>query len=495
MSTPWDALKERNEELDALGGASALLEWDQQTTMPEGAAASRGRQATALGKLLHQRAVEPVIGEWIAALDAGPLDATQTAAVRLAGRRYRRATCIPSSLVEALTEARHVAFHAWMEARRADDFSAFEAPLQRLIDLVRQQVDCYGYADHPYDALLEDYDPGSTVAALRPMFTRLGDELRTFLAAIEGRPHPADWSPALDIDGQKRLSARVLTDLGFDKTRGRLDVSEHPFTIGLDPTDVRITTHYRGPSFVASLGGTVHEAGHGLYEQGLRTDRPGTGLDRAAGMGLHESQSRFWENFIGRSRPFCAYLAPRMAGIWPDLAIDPDVVYGALNRVERSLIRVQADEATYNLHILARFELELGVVEGRLQAADLPAAWDEAYRRHVGVVAERPSEGVLQDVHWSGGLFGYFPSYTIGNLWAASLGATIEAALPTLWDDVAAGRFGGVLGWLREHVHRRGAEVDAPDIIRDAVGDRDAVSDFVDHLWRRHGALYGVSRG
>jgi carboxypeptidase Taq len=231
-----------------------------------------------------------------------------------------------------------------------------------------------------------------------------------------------------------------------------------------------------------------------MYEQGLPAQWAGTGLDKAAGMGLHESQSRFWENFIGRSPAFGRYLAPRMQGIWPTLAVSPDTLYGAMNKVERSLIRIFADEATYNLHIIARFELEVGILEGRLQAIDLPAAWDDAYRRIVGVVAPTAKDGVLQDVHWSGGAFGYFPSYTIGNLYAASFGAKIQEDLPDLHERVAHGDFAGILGWLREHVHAKGHLDDAPVLFRGVVGDRDPVEDMVAHLWNRHGTLYGVQR-
>ncbi|MFZ5481228.1 MAG: carboxypeptidase M32 [Myxococcota bacterium] len=490
----WDELKARNEELDALGGAAAMLEWDQQCYLPPGAGAVRGHQSAVLGRIQHERFTDPRVGEWLHALDARELDEVRRASVRNLLRRWRRATCLPTELVEALTRARNEGFLAWCKAREADDFRLFEAPLQKLLDLTRETAHRYGWKDHPYDALLEDYDPGSTVAQLRPMFARLSTELNRLLDAVDGRPHPAGFSGRLDVDGQRRLSERVLADLGFDRQHGRLDVSAHPFTIGLAPEDVRITTHFHEDNFLASLGGTIHECGHGLYEQGLPTAWAGTALNRAASMGLHESQSRFWENFVGRSRPFCAYLLPRMQGIWPGLRVTVDELYAAMNRVERSLIRIFADEATYNLHIVARFELELGIVEGKLQAKDLPEAWDDAYRRNVGVVAKSAHDGVLQDVHWSSGLFGYFPSYTIGNLYAASMGARVREDVPDLWAQVERGEFGAVLGWLREHVHRRGHLKDAPELFRDAVGDRDPVRDLVDHLWSRQGALYGVRR-
>ncbi|MEN9787270.1 MAG: hypothetical protein RLZZ299_2534 [Pseudomonadota bacterium] len=490
----WSALIERIAEIETLSGIHALVEWDQQTYMPRGAAEGRGRQAALLARLRHERFTDPRVGGWLAELAEKDLDATRRAAVRVLTRQYRRATCLPATLVEALGHARNDGYNAWMAAREADSFAPFEGPLQRLLDLTREQAAAYGHAAHPYDALLEDYDPGSTVAELRPMFTRLGAELNALLDTLAGRPHPAGFGGALDVEGQRKLSERVLDDLGFDRTRGRLDLSEHPFSTGIGPGDTRITTHFHAENFLAALGGTIHEAGHGMYEQGLRTDRPGWGLDVAAGMGIHESQSRFWENVIGRSLPFCRYLAPRMRAIWPDRDITADGLYGAFNRVERSLVRIFADEVTYNLHVIARFELELGILEGRLQARDLPEAWDDAYRRHVGVVSPRPHDGVLQDVHWSGGMFGYFPSYTLGNLYAASLGATMQSDMPDMWRHVEAGNFAPILAWMRAKVHVRGSEVDAPEIVRDACGDRDPVSDLVESLWARHGALYGVSR-
>ena len=494
--TEWEQLSTRIDEIDAIGGALALLEWDQQTYLPPGAGGVRGKQGATLGRILHERFTDPEVGRWLAALEGAELEATQRRAVDVAARKYRRSTCLPSRLVEDLAHARSAGFAGWIKAREVNDFAPFAEPLQRLIDLTREQAERQGSpGQHPYDALLEEYDPGSTLADLRPMFERLGRELNTFLDAIAGRPHPDAFGGALDVDGQRKLTERILTDLGFDRKVGRLDLSEHPFTVGMTPEDVRITTHFQADNFLAALGGTIHECGHAMYEQGVPISLAGTGLDKAAGMGIHESQSRFWENFIGRSLPFCRYLAPRMAGLWPMQDISPDRLYGAMNRVERSLIRIFADEATYNLHIIARFELEVGILEGRLNAVDLPDAWDDAYRRIVGVVADNRKQGVLQDVHWCGGMIGYFPSYTIGNLYAASFGAKIQEDIPELWSQVEAGDFSKVLAWLRTHVHAKGHLRDAPEIFREVVGDRDPVADLVDHLWRRHGALYGVSRG
>lgn len=491
----WTQLSDRIRELDNIGGALALLDWDQQCYMPSGAGAIRGEQSATLGKIYHERFTAPDVGAWLATLADADLDLEKRAAVRNATRRYRRATCLPSRLVEDLAKARNEGFMGWLKAKESGDFSIFEAPLQRLIDLSREQAALTDPAGHPYDVLLEEYDPGSSIADLGPMFARLGGEIGKLLAALEGVPHPAGFEAPLDVEGQRRLSDRVLTDLGFNKTHGRMDNAEHPFTSGFHATDVRLTTHLHADKFLAGLGSTIHECGHGLYEQGLRTDWDGTGLNRAAGYGIHESQSRFWENTIGRSMPYCRYLVPRMQGIWPDLDITPESLFAAANRVERSLIRIYADEATYNLHIIVRYELEVAIFEGRLQARDLPAAWDAAYERIVGVKAGDPKEGVLQDVHWSSGLFAYFPSYTIGNLYAASFARTMEADLPNMWDMVERGEFATILEWLRARIHRVGHLKDAPLIFRDIVGDRDPVEDLVAHLWERQGKLYGVTRG
>ncbi len=494
----WTALTERIDELDGIAGISSIIGWDEQTYMPPAAAETRGKQSALLSKLLHERSTAPEVGEWLAALSTQDLAEIPRAAVRRARRNYQRSTLLPSRLVGELAIARSEGFNAWVKAKGSNDFATFEAPLQRIIDLNREMASLLlplqGPGAHPYDALLEEYDPGSTVKDLRPMFERLGKELNLLLDAVGGRPHPKGTVPPLDIEGQRKLSDRVLVDLGFDLNAGRMDLAAHPFTTDLGVGDVRLTTRLQVEDFMSTLGSTVHECGHGLYEQGLPKHLAGTGLNRAAGMGIHESQSRLWENFIGRSLPFFRYLQPRMAGIWPSLSLTPTDLYGAANRIERSLIRVAADEATYNLHIIARFELELGIFEGKLDAKDLPEAWDDAYRRIVGVVSPTARDGVLQDVHWSSGLFGYFPSYTIGNLYAASLGATLTTAIPDLWERVEHGDFAPILAWLREKIHSHGFTEDAPKIFAAAVGDRDPVKDLMDHLWSRQGVLYGVSR-
>ena len=492
----WTNLTARVRELDALGSASAVLEWDQQTNMPEKAAENRGEQVALLQRLYHERFTSSEVGDWLGTLEGAELDATQSAAVRMLARRYRRSVGLPTRLVEDLARARNEGFMAWVKAKSADDFTGFEPALQRLLDLAREQAACLGGAAcaQPYDALLEEYDAGSTVAILQPMFERLGLELGSFLNAVQGRPHPAGFDARLDIDGQKRLSQRVIRDLGFDTLAGRIDLAAHPFSTNLGLGDVRLTTRYFENNVLSGLGSTIHECGHGMYEQGLPDHLAGTGLNAAASYGLHESQSRFWENFVGRSLPFFRYLVPRMQAIWPTLDVSPELLYGAANRVERTLIRVEADEATYNLHIVVRFGLELELFSGKLEARDLPDAWVERYRNVVGAVPTSAQTGVLQDVHWSSGLFGYFPSYTLGNLYSASLSARMLNDLPCFWEHVERGQFGPILGWLRSHIHQKGHFKDGHPTFLDVVGDRDPVEDLVAHLWSRHGALYGVRR-
>jgi len=292
----------------------------------------------------------------------------------------------------------------------------------------------------------------------------------------------------------------VAKALGFDFDGGRLDRSEHPFSTGQGEGDVRITARLVPTDLLGGLGGTIHETGHGLYEQGLPHQHAGTTVREAASYGLHESQSRFWENYIGRSRPFASFLAKVAAEVLtPHLAAgqsppDAETIFRAQNRVERSLIRTQADEVTYNLHIIVRFELELAIFEEKLALEDVPAAWNEKYQRYLGITPPDDARGCLQDVHWSSGSFGYFPSYTLGNLYAASFGKTMERDLPGLWQGVERGDFAAPLAWLREKVHHRGHVLEAPEIVRDAVGDRDHVEDLLSYLWERVGTLYGVSR-
>ena len=490
-NTAWASLTERVTELEALGGVVQLLEWDQQTMMPSGGGPQRGTQLSTLTGLMHDRLADPQVGDWLAVL-ADESDPVRAAAVRNIQRDHSRAVKVPTRLVADLAKASNDGFAAWMKAREANDFGPFRDALATLIGLRQEEIAALGPADHPYDTLLDQYDPGTTTAQLVPMFARLRTELAAFIAEVGDRPGPAAVQGEWDLAGQTRLSNAVIEAMGFRMNDGRLDASEHPFTVGMGTGDVRLTTHLYADDLLGGLTGTVHEAGHGMYEQGLPVRHAGTGLATAAGMGLHESQSRFWENVIGRSLPFFEWLVPRINAEWPDSAHTAADWFGHANRVERSFIRVQADEATYNLHIIIRFELELKLLSGELSVDELPAAWNAAYTELLGITPESANEGVLQDVHWSNGLFGYFPAYTIGNLYASAFRYQMEADLPAMWENVAAGEFSAILDWMRTRVHDHGHTMDGPEIFANAVGDRDPVADLMTHLRGRQGALYGI---
>lgn len=495
QATEWSALVAHLSEIEILEGVMGVLGWDEQTYMPPRAAELRGAQQALLSRLSHERITDERIGRWLEVLEGtASKDPVRAACVRNLGRTYRREKRVSPELVDKLARARSEGFQAWIEAKKTSRFDRFAPILQTLLDLSRERALAIDKKRHPYEVLLEQFDPGTSVDGLRTTFARLRNGLVPLIEAIaKAEPLPA-LGGSWDVGRQWALSREVATTLGYDFEGGRLDESEHPFTTGQGQGDVRITAHLVANDLLSGLGGTIHETGHALYEQGLPNEHAGTTVREAASFGLHESQSRFWENFVGRSRPFSAWLATRIAAHFPESPVEVDRLYRALNRVEPGLIRVAADEVTYNLHIIIRFEIELALFEGTLKVKDLPEVWNAKYREYLGVSPPDDARGVLQDVHWSGGAFGYFPSYTLGNLYAASLGAAMQSEVPDLWAKVEGGDFAPILVWLREKVHRQGHFLEAPEIIRAAVGERDHVEDLLAYLWGRQGALYGVKR-
>jgi len=495
-STAWSRIQAHVHDIEALSGVAGLVQWDQQTYQPAKGGQHRAAHMSALMAILHQRLTDSAYGDALQELgedvDAGTATQIQVAAHRKLSRAHHRASRVPEDLVRALAAAQSTGFAAWMAAREAEDFAPFAPALEELIRLKRESAACLADDGKLYDVLLQEYDSDARAEDLAATFGRLRAELVPFVKAVAERPTPPALDITVDPDGLFRLSERILAAMGFDLSSGRLDRAQHPFTVGIGPQDVRLTTHTYADDILGTLKGTIHEGGHGLYEQGLDPTLAGTGLMTAAGVGIHESQSRFWENIIGGSRPFCSWLAPIMAEELPGCGISADQLYAAANRVVPSLIRVKADEATYNLHIIVRFELERALVDGSLAVADLPEAWDQAYEDVVTVRPGSVCDGVLQDVHWSSGLLGYFPTYTVGNLMAASLKKAMERDVPDVWHLVGGGEFGPVLDWLRTHVHSRGATADPADIVSDVAGDRDQVADLMDHLRGRHGALVGL---
>jgi len=491
MADAWIELVDHMQRVETLSNISALLHWDQQTGMPHAAGKARGEQSALLAGLVHEMQVDPRVQDWLSAVEAGD-NRTRQAGVRNLGRTIRKATRVPKELVQRRARLESDGFTAWMTARQERDFGRFAPILQELLDASKERAQAIDADRDPYDVILEDFDPGTTCADLTPMFARLRDGLHELVEAVSDRPTPAPVRDVVTEEVQLTWHRELLEALGYDFSAGAMARAAHPFTIRLGPSDVRITTRLMEDDVLSGLGGSVHEGGHAIYEQGL-PDLPGTGVGVAASMGMHESQSRFWENFIGRSAPFLAFATERLVACGGP-ALDPTRLTRASNRIQPDLIRVEADEVTYNLHIIVRYELEQALFRGELAVADLPDAWAERYRDLLGVEVPDVTQGVLQDVHWAHAAFGYFPSYTLGNLYAASFGETIEQALPDLWDDVRRGHFEGILGWLRENVHREGHHDDSPDLMRKVVGDRDHVEDLLSYLWGRHGALYGVTR-
>jgi carboxypeptidase Taq len=496
--TAWDLVIARTADLRALQGALTLLAWDQETYLPPKGAEARGEQLAALQGLYHEKLTAPELGDLLARAEADlPRDGEAREAAALRALRFDRdrAVKVPGRLVRELAKLQSKALVAWREARAQSRFERFAPFLARLVTLRREQADAFGVppGGERYDSLLEGYEEGMRVARLEPLFTRLASWLVPLVARLADAPQPPDplAGHRFDVEQQWQLTLEVLQAMGFDGEAGRQDRSVHPFSLGLDPGDVRLTTRLSEELPLSALFSTLHEGGHGLYEQGLPADHRRTFLCQAASLGLHESQSRLWENLVGRSLPFWRHLLPRFEARFPQVAgAGLTAFHRAVNRVERSLIRVEADEVTYNLHIALRFELELGLLRGTLAVEDLPRAWDDGMERLLGVRPARDAEGVLQDIHWAWGDLGYFPTYTLGNLYAASLFAAARRALPALDDDLAAGRLLPLRDWLREHVHRHGRALPAEEVVRRATGRGLQDDDFRAHLEAKYGALY-----
>ncbi|WP_434383073.1 carboxypeptidase M32 [Melittangium boletus] len=497
MDTTFDALLLRMKELRDLGGLIGLASWDQETYLPPKAAEARAQQLTTLQGLQHERLVDPRLGEWLAwTQDRKDLTDDQLAMARVLIQERDRAVKVPRTLVHALAEAQSRGVHAWREARKANRFDLFRPALERLLTLRREQADAYGHAGERYDALLEGFEPGMRVARLGPVLSSLRDTLIGWVGRLQASPRQGPDVLAgrqFDPEGRKRLCQRLLEDMGFDLEAGRLDQSVHPFSSGLHPMDVRLTTGLEEPG-LGCLFSTLHEGGHGLYEQGFHPVLHRTPLANAPSMGLHESQSRLWENLVGRGRPFWTHYFPVLREAFPDTLADVDLegFLASVNRVTPSLIRVDADEVTYNLHIVLRYELELLLIRDELPVADLPEAWNERMRRFLGVVPPDDRQGVLQDIHWAWGEFGYFPTYALGNLYAASLYATARRALPQLERGLARGELRPLRDWLRTHVHAEGYRLPAEERVRVVTGEGLTDDDFLGYLRSKFGTLYDV---
>ena len=495
----WQSLEARMRELADLWRTSALLSWDQQTMMPPRGAEGRARATATLRVISHQRLVDPALGDLLEEAANDSLDPPRAAMVRVLRRERDQSVRLPDEFVRKLALASSRGQAVWQAARRDRDWEAFRPCVEEMVQLKREQADMLGHDGERYDALLDLYEPGMRTARVERVFGALAADLAGLIQAIADAPplpEPpfagATFPDALQWD----LTLRMLADIGFDFDAGRQDRSAHPFTTTIALHDIRLTTRIDEADPFSALASTLHEAGHGLYDQGFDPDYEDTPIAQAPSLGLHESQSRMWENLVGRSLPFWRRYTPVMHEVFGEAmhGAGPDDVYRQVNRVTPSLIRVEADEVTYNMHILVRFELELALLRGDLAAADLPGAWNDAYRRRLGVTPPHDGDGVLQDVHWSSGAFGYFPTYTIGNLYSALLWGRIREDIPDVDGRMEAGDFAPILGWLRERIHRPGYLLEGEDLIRQVTGSGLDHEPFMAYLWAKYGDLYGVRR-
>lgn len=478
--------------------AAALLEWDQETYLPTSAVSVRAEQLGTLRRLAHEWLISERTGELLEAAAAAvhtlPPEHLAVRLVEVVREDYEKARRVPSELVAALARTESEAREAWKQARWENRYGLFAPYFEQLLALNREKAEALGYAQHPYDALLDQYEPGMTTEDVRTLFEQLRIHLVPLVQALQEQPQPvqAFLRRFVEPESQWTFYRKMLEVIGFDLKRGRLDASVHPFSTGIAITDVRLTTRIDPHNFVCGLFATLHEAGHGLYEQGIDPALERTPLARGASLGLHESQSRLWENLIGRSLPFWDYFYPQLRKHWPGVLDDVplDAFYRAIHCVQPSLIRVEADEVTYNLHILLRFELEVALIEGSLSVQDLPAAWDEGMQQYLGLQPSTLQEGVLQDIHWSQGAFGYFPTYTLGNLMSAQLWQTITQEISDVATLMQQGDFRPILSWLRRQIHRYGRAWKAPILLYRATGCASEVDPWLTYIKAKYQALY-----
>jgi carboxypeptidase Taq len=485
-------LRRRAGELADLGGIGGLLLWDQNTMMPPGGASARADQFAALERIQHDRLADPALANlldrlepWAASADP---DSDDVRLLRNVARDHQKAVQVPTELAAEISSSAAHAQQAWMDAREHGDFNRFAPALERVLELQHRYVACFdgsGQFAHPYDVLLDDYEPGLTTEELRGLFSRLQAELVPLVSAAAAAGEDGHIFPgSYPIDAQRQVAGELLATVGFDPERWRLDASVHPFARSMAPCDVRLTTRWEEDDLAMAFYSCLHEFGHGLYEAQFEPSHYRTTLAEAAGLGVHESQSRLWENMVGRSRPYCAWLLPRLTRTMPGAldGLDAGALYRAVNTVQPSLVRTEADETTYNLHIILRFELELALIEGSLAVDDAPAAWDEAMERLLGIQVPSPVDGILQDVHWSSGLMGYFPTYTLGNLIGAQLWERLREELGDVDGQLERGEFAPLREWLRESVHQHGRKFLPRELLRRVTGDDLRVEPFLRYL-------------
>ncbi|GHU09040.1 carboxypeptidase M32 [Spirochaetia bacterium] len=488
-----------------LENAAAILEWDADTYLPPDGVKDRSEQLAVLKGIHHDRFTVPEIGRLLAELgvdEQNPrgdekLSPQERDFLKVFGREYRRAVKLPGDLVREAARAEKISQAAWVEARKNNDFSAFEPHLKTVIDLAKKKAHCWGFEGKAvYDGLLDLHEPGMTAADISAIFKPLRESLSALIRKIAAKPQE-DFSflkENFPADAQAVLNRKIAERLGFDYKRGRLDVTVHPFTTSLGFDDVRITTRYFPDNFFSGIFSTIHESGHAFYELGLSPEIRGSCLAGGVSMGIHESQSRLWENVIGRSRAFWQGQYPLVKEIFPDILakVDCETFYKAANQVKSSLIRVDADEVSYSLHIILRFELEQRLFSGELDTSELPSAWRKMMKEYLGIENETDADGVLQDVHWSSGSFGYFPSYALGNLYGLQFYQTLNHALPQAEQNIAAGNFTAIHQWLRDTIYTWGRRLDPAELLQKVTGAKLSAQPFLDYIEVKYNGRYGL---
>ncbi len=490
----YERLLDEYRRISNVGNAAGILSWDQQVMMPEGGNPARSKQLSTLSAIAHEFMVDGDIGDLLDELDDEDLSGEQAAVAREIRREYERADKVPTELVQEISETSSEALSAWREARGNDDFETFEPYLETLVDLKRQYAEHIDPDADPYEVLFADYEPYLPLDQAEQILDRVRETLVPMIDEIRNSETPITtdaFEGSYDTDEQDALMRDVLTDLGYPWERGRLDVAPHPFSMGT-MFDARVTTRYDESNPVDALMSTVHEFGHATYTHGLPEEQYGTPLGEARDLSVHESQSRFWENHVGRSRPFWEHTLETVQEHFPSTGdVTVDEAYESVNQVyEDNLIRVEADELTYHLHIVIRFEIERALVSGELDVADVPETWNDKYEEYLGVRPDTDADGCLQDIHWSHGNFGYFPTYSLGSILSAQLYDAARADIDDFDGKIAEGDFDDLHEWLTENVHRHGKRYETNDLVVEATGEDFTADAFVDYVTEKYGDLY-----
>lgn len=500
MPEKYDALLQRVKEIQDLDGALALMNWDMEVMMPEQGSKARARQLATLSRIVHELRTSDETGRLLEAAEqemaGAPYDSDEAAMLRVARHDYEQNTKLPADFVSEFTKVTAEAHDIWAKARADSNFRHFEPSLSKIVEMVMKTAEYFGYQDHPYDALINQYERGMTAAEVKRIFDAHKPALIDLIAQVgkvQDRVSNAVVHQHFDVEKQRQFALSVVSKFGFDFTRGRQDVSVHPFCTGFSRNDIRMTTRFHDDFLNPALFGLMHESGHGMYEQGSPEAYDGTPLAGGTSLGVHESQSRLWENIVGRSRQFWKWAYPQLQATFPQLnGTDLETFYRAINTVERQFIRVEADEATYNLHIMLRFELECDLVAGKVNVRDLPEEWNDRFEAYLGITPPSDKLGLLQDVHWSFGGIGYFPTYALGNLLSVQYYDAALKAHPSIPDEIGEGKFDTLFNWLNENIYTYGRKYTSQELTQRITGGPIDPAPYVAYLQQKYSDVYGL---